>query len=352
MAESLNTKLWEPFTPRQLGWLVGSYFATVACAVALIVGLDLSQTLYILSRTHMHRELDELVLGSLAAFFILSLYLVYVAVRLAASVMEVKAEKQRLRRSIEQTRHLVAMGKVLGGVSHSVNNHLLPVVALTEEVLQGIDPQSETAKDLKVVLDAAVGAANILKQLKNFSRQELVVRDTCNLDHALGQAVTLCEKIVPSTILLHKDIELLDVRLALSEVSLEIVLLNLVSNAIDAIGEKQGSITLSCLRIDRLADMEDLPQGFDQWVRIRVEDSGAGMPAETMERIFDPFFTTKPAGKGTGLGLSETYGIVRAAGGHISVESQPGMGTAFDIKLPVLINEGRLGNSRFMSVAH
>lgn len=314
---------------------------------APLIYFDSFEALHNLTRAHEGQQLDELVLIAVVALFLLSIYLIFVANFLGKRLLFTKSEKQKLRHSIEKTRHFVAMGKVLGGVSHSINNQLLPVIALTEEVLEGLDPESEVAQDLCVVRNAAIGAAHILKQLKNFSRQDMAIRETCNLGVALDQAIDLCEKTIPRAIFLYKEIEPLNVRVALSEISLEIVIMNLVSNAVDAIGGAPGRIAVSLSFSDIPTEANDMLKVHSSWVTFSISDSGVGMSKDQISKIFDPFYTTKSAENGTGLGLSETYGIIKAGGGYIDVESTPGVGSTFKIQLPVLLNEDRQGNSRF-----
>jgi len=340
-------RIFELLSSKEKKFLLVSYIVLLGLISAPLIYFDFSEALYQFSRSHENQQLDEFMLIAVVAVFLLSIYLIFIASSLGKRLIFAKSEKQDLKRSIEQSRHLVAMGKVLGGVSHSVNNHLLPVIALTEEVLAGLDPHSEAAKDLCVVRDAAIGAAHILTQLKNFSRQEMAVRETCNLGLSLDKAIDLCEKIIPSSIFLYKDLDPCTVQVALSELSLEIVVLNLISNAVDAIGGAAGRIGISLALSDIPAEASDALKAYSTWVSIKIEDSGAGMSSDQLVKIFDPFYTTKSKDKGTGLGLSETYGIIKAGGGYINVESVLGAGATFTIQLPVLLNEERLGHSRF-----
>ncbi len=342
-----NIKIIELLSGREKIYLLISYIALVALFSIPMIYFDAAEAMYRLSRIYENQQLDDLILTLVVSIFILSIYLIFISIYLGKKLILIKTEKLSLKRSINQTRHLVAMGKVLGGVSHSVNNHLLPVIALTEEVLEGLDPASEMAKDLGVVLDAAIGAALIIKQLKNFSRQEQVVRETCDLGVALEQAIHFGEKIIPSSIIFNTNIEPTNVRVALSEVSLEIVILNLISNAIDAIGGAQGTISVSLTLTGIPIDSSDALKTYSTLASLRIKDSGTGISKDQISYIFDPFYTTKPAGKGSGLGLSETYGIIKAGGGYINVESTKGVGSIFEIQLPVLLNEDRQGISRF-----
>lgn len=325
-----------------------SYIALVLLISIPLIYFDVAETLYEFSRIYEYRELDELILIALVSLFLFSNYLIFIAIHLGKRLILTNSEKRNLQRSIEQARQLVAMGSVLGGVSHSVNNHLLPVISLTAMVLEDMDPNSDVAKDLGIVLDAALAAAHILRQLKNFSRQDMAVRETCDLGASLAHALQLCKNVIPSSIVLDKAIDApLNVQVALSEVSLEIVVLNLIMNAVDAIGGAQGRIGVSLALSEVPVDASDALRDHSRWVKLVVEDSGEGMSDDQISRVFEPFYTTKPAGKGTGLGLSETYGIIKAGGGNIRVESHPGVGSVFTIQLPVLLNEDRHGSSRF-----
>ena len=340
-------RIFEFLSSKEKKFLLVSYIVLLGLISAPLIYFDFTEILYQFSRDHEDQQLDEFMLIAVVAVFLLSIYLIFIAASLVKRLLFTQAQKQDLKRSVEQTRHLVAMGKVLGGVSHSVNNHLLPMIALTDEVLEGLDPDSEAAKDLGVVRNAAIGAAKILKQLKNFSMQNMAVRETCDLDAALNHAIDFCEKIIPSSIFLYQEIDSRNVKVALSELSVEIVILNLISNAVDAIGGVPGRIGISLFPSEVPPEASDALKAYSSWVSLKVEDSGAGMSGEQIVKIFDPFYTTKSADKGTGLGLSETYGIIKAGGGYINVESVPGAGSTFTIQLPVLLYEDRLGHSRF-----
>lgn len=343
-----SIRLLELLSSKQKAFLLLSYIALVVLIYVTLIYFNVAEALYQFSRLYEHHQLDELILIAFAALFILSIYLIVMAIYLGKRLVVKKLENQNLQRAIDQSRHLVAMGTVLGGVSHSVNNHLLPVIALTAMVIEDLDPNSEAAKDLGVVLDAAIGATHIIKQLKNFSWQEMVVRETCDIGVAFEHALRLCESIIPSSICLEKNIDALNVRVALSEVNLEVVMLNLIMNAVDAIGFAQGQIRISLAPSEAPADASEAQKIYSTWVILRIEDSGQGMSNDQISSIFEPFYTTKPAGKGTGLGLSESYGIIKAGGGSIYVESSLGEGSVFTIQLPVLLNEDRLGSSRFI----
>lgn len=134
---------------------------------------------------------------------------------------------------------------------------------------------------------------------------------------------------IPATVLINEEIE--DVPLILADPSqIQQVVVNLVTNAVQAIGDRMGTITVG------LSATIGSRSPTSNFIRLRIVDTGCGMDADTKNRIFEPFFTTKTVGEGTGLGLSVVHGIITSHGGSIEVASKPGKGTEFTIFLPVL----------------
>jgi signal transduction histidine kinase len=124
--------------------------------------------------------------------------------------------------------------------------------------------------------------------------------------------------------------------ISLDQVDLEVVLLNLVNNAKDAIGSAQGVIDISSYQCEPDADRVSKPGLAEQpWLCLCVKDNGMGMSVDQLSRVLDPFFTTKPVGQGTGLGLSETQGLVSRAGGYITINSEEGEGAEICVHLPL-----------------
>jgi signal transduction histidine kinase/HAMP domain-containing protein/ActR/RegA family two-component response regulator len=246
-------------------------------------------------------------------------------------------EQRYLEGNLRQAQKMEAIGQLAGGIAHDFNN-LLSVIQnyamFLAESLEGDDPRSQ---DVEEIRRAGERAASLTQQLLTFSRKEVVQPVVVQPDVAAAEVAKLLGRT------LREDIELSlktssDVRqVEIDAGQLDQLLMNLAINASDAMPHG-GTMTFETRNVSL---REELPAvtGTIQpgdYVRIDVADTGCGMEQQVLERIFEPFFTTKPRGTGTGLGLATVYGIIEQAGGHISVESDPGRGTTFELYLPAL----------------
>jgi PAS domain S-box-containing protein len=246
-------------------------------------------------------------------------------------ITESKAVEDQLR----QAQKMDAMGRLTGGLAHDFNNILTVILGAVEILTQGVADRPELAAITKMVDDAAMRGANLIRQLLAFSRnQPLAPRDvdvnaliteTANLLRpTLGEQIEIAIHLEPDT--WHAMVD---------PSQLSAALLNLAINARDAMPHggklvlETGNVVLDEAYV---AGNSGVKPGFYTVVVIR--DSGNGIPANIRERIFEPFFTTKETGKGTGLGLSMVYGFVKQSHGHIKVDSAVGCGTSIKIYLP------------------
>jgi two-component system NtrC family sensor kinase len=238
---------------------------------------------------------------------------------------ELRAAHQNLERSQEQLVHsekLSALGQLVAGVAHELNNPLSAVLGnayLAESKVA--DPLVQ--RHIKGIREGAERAAQIVRNLLQFARKLTSSREDIEIDQLVERVLTLVANAgVTQNITIVRDLAAGLPSTAGDPGQIQQVLLNLVTNAFQAMEETGGTLTVrSRLSAGRL--------------RIEVDDTGPGVPAEIRTRIFDPFFTTKPVGKGTGLGLSVAHGIVSAHEGKIWVEEAPGGGARFVIDLPV-----------------
>lgn len=250
------------------------------------------------------------------------------------------SEQKRLEVELRQSQKMEAIGQLAGGVAHDFNN-LLSVIqnyaVFVGETLDDDDPRREDVEEIRI---AAGRAGSLTRQLLTFSRKEVVQPVVLNPNAAVDEVA----KLLRRTLKEHIELDLKvgpEVRLIeIDPGSLHQVVMNLAINASDAMPDG-GTLTVETRNVtfagERQLRTGALPLG--DYVCIGVSDTGCGMGPDTLERMFEPFFTTKPRGAGTGLGLATVYGIVEQAGGNIHVDSQPGLGTTFEVYLPAVPSE-------------
>jgi PAS domain S-box-containing protein len=231
-------------------------------------------------------------------------------------------DRRRLEAHLHHSQRLEALGTLAGGVAHEINNALVPVLTLTKMTARTLPPDSRERRNLEIALEGTERIRNLVKRVLAFSRKEEHRRESVDVASVVGEVMAMMRATVPSNIRLETAIVPAPAVMA-DPGQLHQVIVNLVSNAAQAIGHTQGSITVS-LR----------PEADGSQLRLAVADTGCGMDAATLARVFEPFFTTKQVGEGTGLGLSVVHGIVKDHGGHIEVTSEPGRNTRFEILLP------------------
>jgi signal transduction histidine kinase/DNA-binding LytR/AlgR family response regulator len=240
-------------------------------------------------------------------------------------------DSARMAEQLFQAQKMEAVGLLAGGIAHDFNNLITVILAYgisIKETLQKGDPRRE---DLTQMLAAADRATALTRQLLTFARRQPVKEQVLQLDTLATGMQQLMTRALPASIKLTVQAQPGIWPVIADAGQLEQVLLNLVVNARDAM-PKGGSISVTVANREETTATEEW--GGGPAVLLRIGDTGAGIPPEILAQIFEPFFTTKEPGKGTGLGLATCYGIVRQAGGAISVESEVGKGTTFSILLP------------------
>lgn len=249
----------------------------------------------------------------------------------------VEAEKSRLEAQLRQSQKMDAIGRVTGGIVHDLNNVMTSfknLIALGEADAGDMEPFRSYFADLD---SACRRASGFTEKLALFSRQSPADFKRVDVNSLIeGGLSSVFGNMIGERIVIDYRLggELLPVRA--DRANVEQLLMNLVLNARDAVGDK-GTITVRTENavVERKKCLVCGKTCSGRFVKLSVEDTGAGMDEATKERIFEPFFTTKAPGKGTGLGLSVVYGIVESHGGCLDVRSEPGRGSVFSVYLPV-----------------
>ena len=248
---------------------------------------------------------------------------------------------EELHESREQVRHyqkLQTIGALAGGIVHEFNNLLTPIMGYSEFLKQQLGPENEYYEDIDEIYKAGGRAKEIVDQILPFSRRETdsTQYNVVNLNAVIWDALKMVRMLLPSSVRLVVKPYSGPINIYGSATQIHQVLLNLCTNAYQAMEAAGGALTVATRRVfqDQLPEQYH-PVAEGEFVRLEVSDTGCGIPPEMLSRIFDPFFTTKAAGDGTGLGLSVVQNILISHGGFIEAESAVGRGSRFLVYLPV-----------------
>ena len=255
-------------------------------------------------------------------------------------------DRKNLEKQLVHAQRLEAMGRLAGAIAHDFTNFLQAILVFTETAKFEISADSPVRYHLDGIQKTVFRAKELIHQIKVFSRQNLLVPKAVRLKAVVQKAVASVKNIVPDTIVLRLSIDS-DARIMADEVPIEQVVSNLCLNAVNAMGDTGGTLTvrLSTVELTRETARRDPELRPGVYAKLTVADTGKGIPAEHLERIFEPFFTTRKREGGTGMGLAIVHGIVKGYDGVISVESEVGKGTAFEILWPVIQPEDDMTGS-------
>jgi two-component system cell cycle sensor histidine kinase/response regulator CckA len=250
-------------------------------------------------------------------------------------------EAKRLEDQFRQSQKMEAVGRLAGGLAHDFNNMLGVIMGYSELSLERLDLAHPLFKNVAEIKKAAERAASLTRQLLAFTRQQILYPRILDLNEVVKNLNNMLLRMIGEDVSLsfRPVVPLGSVRVDLGQI--EQILMNLIVNARDAM-PKGGEITIETSNVE--LDESSLGAQFSlrpgRYVLLSVSDTGSGMDKKTVSHIFEPFFTTKGPGEGTGLGLSTVYGIVKQSEGYITVHSEPGLGTTFELYFPRRDEEG------------
>ena len=254
----------------------------------------------------------------------------------------VTEKQEELACQLRHSQKLEAIGTMAGGIAHEFNNMLTAIIGNAELGKLQLSPANDqaTITSLNEILRAGGRARDLVQQILTFSRHREEHKIPLQLGLLIKENIKFLRSSTPAAIRIHSELTACDSYVQADPSQIHQLLMNLCSNAIEAIGESKGEIRISLSNYTLSQGEKDfltLEPGY--YVKIIVQDNGPGMDPQTMERIFDPFFTTKTIGEGSGMGLAVIHGIIENMTGGIRADSSPGMGTTFEVILPRLKTE-------------
>ena len=244
------------------------------------------------------------------------------------------SERKALEEQLRQAQKLEAIGRLAVGVAHDFNNLLAVIMNAGELVGAALPTGHPCHSDVEEIVKTVERGATLVRQLLAFGRKSPLAPCIVEVAAVVGDMRSMFERMIGTNIELALQLCDEPTPVFADPASLEQVLLNLVINARDAIGEQPGRIVIELERVELADNRRGLAAG--SYVELRVRDDGVGMDEHTQARIFEPFFTTKQPDRGTGLGLATVFGIVEQSGGAVSVSSEVGEGSCFCVVLPVV----------------
>ncbi len=232
--------------------------------------------------------------------------------------------RERLEAQVQHTQRLESLGLMAGGIAHDFNNILTGVIGNTDLALQSVAAGSHAHGHLERVLAATKRAAELTGQMLAYAGKSSLQQETFDLNALLDEMTELVKATVPKKIAFRVELLAQPAWMRANRAQIGQLVMNLITNAAEAVGDGPGWVLVAT------RNRED---GGQDWVALTIRDTGRGMDSKTIARIFDPFYSTK--GPGRGLGLAAVQGIVRSAGGELSVESAPGKGSTFEVVFPL-----------------
>ena len=248
-------------------------------------------------------------------------------------------ESKIIKQQLIQAQKMEAIGTLTGGIAHDFNNILSGIIGHAELAINfNLPVRHPASENVREILQAGRRASDLVRQMLTFCHSTEVELKPIDVKPVIKEVLKFISSSIPPGIKLRADLSADQGHVLGSPTAIHQILMNLVTNAMHAIADGKGQITVSLKR--QLIQDSALSSGGQlyagNYIELSVSDTGCGMDPATVDKIFEPYFTTKAPGKGTGLGLSVIHGIVNSLNGAIQVESKPGTGSTFHILLPLV----------------
>ena len=253
-----------------------------------------------------------------------------------------EVQQRALEMQLRESQKMEAIGTLAGGVAHDFNNLLAAILGNLVLAREDVGPEHVAQESLNEINRAAIRARQLVQQILAFSRRQAQVLERQALLPLVQESLALMRSLLPAGVKMSAQLDERELPVMADATQMQQVLMNLCTNAWQALQGRSGEITVA-LRLVRLDAARALEVGgisAGSYACLSVADNGPGMEADTQRRIFEPFFTTKAPGAGTGLGLAVVHGIVKAHQGAIAVSSRLGEGTRFDVYLSLASASG------------
>ncbi len=246
------------------------------------------------------------------------------------------AERDLLEKRLRQAGKMEALGTLAGGVAHEFNNLLSIILGAGEITKKEIIAKCTiNLRNIENILNAGNRAKRLVQQILTFSRENKQEMKPLNMASMLREVIKMIRSTTPTTIDIQQNIDIEDSVILADPTLIHQIVMNLCVNANHSMQSTGGILTIQLTAVnisENFAKSNELVSG--EYLKLTIKDSGSGIPTDVIDNIFDPFFTTKDVGEGTGLGLSVVHGFVKNHNGAITVQSEVGKGTTFNIYFP------------------
>jgi two-component system cell cycle sensor histidine kinase/response regulator CckA len=261
-------------------------------------------------------------------------------------LMEDVTEFKKMEEQLRHVQKMESIGTLAGGIAHDFNNILAIILGNTELAIMDIPEWNPAKRCLKEIQSASLRARELVRHLLSFSRKGIITRNPIKIYHIIENSLKMLRASIPADIEIRRNILCESDIILADPTQMSQVIMNLSVNAAHAMQVEGGILELSLQTVEFEKQNKELNLGPGRYLKLAVSDTGHGIDPKIIGRIFDPYFTTKGLGEGTGLGLSVVQGIVKSHNGAVTVKSELGKGSVFEVLLPTTGAKAQSGNKK------